>query len=424
MLTTVIRKEHKNDWEKRTALIPSDVAELVEKGYPISIEPSDIRIYSDSAYQSLNIPIDGCPRNGQFIVGIKEPPVNSIQPGQMHLAFSHTMKGQDYNMGLLQKFIDQKATLIDYEPIVDDQGKRQIAFGRFAGIAGTIDSFFVAGKKLAARNQSSCLSQVKQAWQYGAVEVAKEHFNCIDTSQGEPIRVLIVGSGNVGRGSEEVCQWLGLPKIDIQNLKEGHTPKGSWYTVAKSADINQRIDGQAFSMSDFIKNGKKAYKSTFDQLLGKFDILLQTPYWTEEYPKHLSQSRMLANIDKLPIVACDISCDINGSLECTTKLSDVSSPAFTYNVETATSTDGILPDGITVIAIDNLPCELALDASQHFSTLLKDYLINLMSVNLSKPYEECGFLPEIARAVIVYNGQLTPQFKYLQPFLDEHNANQ
>ncbi len=81
-------------------------------------------------------------------MGIKEPPVDSIQENQVHLAFSHTIKGQDYNMGLLQKFIDKNATLIDYEPIVDKTGKRTIAFGRFAGIAGAIDSFFYCGAKI------------------------------------------------------------------------------------------------------------------------------------------------------------------------------------------------------------------------------------------------------------------------------------
>jgi len=246
MLTTVIRKEHKNDWEKRTALIPFDVAELVKKGFPISVELSKIRIYSDTDYQLMNVATDGCPEKGEFIVGIKEPAVASIKPNQVHLAFSHTIKGQDYNMVLLQKFIDQKATLIDYEPIVDSNGKRTIAFGRFAGIAGAIDSFFVAGEKYLARNEISCLSQIKQTWQYASIDKVKQHFKTIDINQGEPVRVLVVGSGNVGKGSEEVCQWLGLPEIEIQQLFDGDIPQGSWYAVANSRHINRRKDGKTF----------------------------------------------------------------------------------------------------------------------------------------------------------------------------------
>ena len=421
MLKTVIRKEHKNDWEKRTALIPSDAAELVEKGFPVSVEPSDIRIHSDSEYQQAGISIDGCPEKGEFVIGIKEPPVSSIQKNQVHLAFSHTIKGQDYNMGLLQKFIDQKATLLDYEPIVDESGSRTIAFGRFAGIAGAIDSFFVAGQKHKIRAEESCLSQIKQTWEYGCIKKVQAHFESIDVNQGTPVQVLIVGTGNVGKGSEEVCKWLGLPKIDIQELIEGEAPAGSWYAVASSRHINARKDGEDFDMNDFVKHGIEKYDSTFDRLLGKFNILLQTPYWTEKYPKHLDKNRMKANKEKLPLVVGDISCDINGSLECTTKASDIDRPAFTYDVETHASKDGVSAEGISIMSIDNLPCELSLDASKHFSSILKGYMENLMSIDLSKSFEECGLIDELARAVIVYNGNLTPNYRYLQPFLDEYN---
>lgn len=417
MLKTVIRKEHKNDWEKRTALIPSDVADLVEKGLPISVEPSEIRVYSDLDFQQSNVPTDGCPKNGQFIVGIKEPPIDAIEPKQVHLAFSHTIKGQDYNMKLLQKFIDQKATLIDYEPIVDKMGKRTIAFGRFAGIAGAIDSFFVAGKKYLARDQVSCLSEIKQTWAYECIDNVKQQFANIDIQKGQPVRVLIVGSGNVGKGSEEVCQWLGLPKVDIQLLLDGKPPEGSWYAVASSRHINQRKDKADFNMDDFIEKGSEAYESTFDLLLGSFSILLLTPYWDERYPKHLDSARMLLNKDKLPLVVGDISCDINGSLACTTKASDIDTPAFTYDVERQTSVDGILAEGVTVMSIDNLPCELSLDASNYFSRSLKPYMKNLMSVDLTKPFQSCGFSEDIAKAVIVYNGELTPNYRYLQSFL-------
>ena len=268
--------------------------------------------------------------------------------------------------------------------------------------------------------QQSCLSQVKQTWQYGSIEQVKQHFNSINVEQGEPVRVVIVGTGNVGKGSEEVCQWLGLKKVDIQDLINGNAPDGSWYAVASSRHINQRIDGTDFDMDDFVEHGAKLYESTFDRLLGQFNILLQTPYWTEKYPKHLAQQRMIANIGKLPLVVGDISCDINGSLECTTKASDIDTPAFTYDVNKAQATDGVLVEGVTVMSIDNLPCELSLDASLHFSHILKDYMYNLMSIDLTQPFENCGLIDELAGATIVYKGQLTPKYQYLQTFLNEY----
>ena len=60
--------------------------------------------------------------------------------------FSHTHKGQDYNMGLLAKFVGTGAAdaqvyprLIDYELLTDEKGVRTVGFGWFAG--GTSLSF-------------------------------------------------------------------------------------------------------------------------------------------------------------------------------------------------------------------------------------------------------------------------------------------
>lgn len=66
--------------------------------------------------------------------------------------FSHTTKGQAYNMGLLSKFLRKKDAiedgngeigvdvkkglkprLIDYELLVGEDGKRTVGFGWFAG---------------------------------------------------------------------------------------------------------------------------------------------------------------------------------------------------------------------------------------------------------------------------------------------------
>jgi alpha-aminoadipic semialdehyde synthase len=54
--------------------------------------------------------------------------------------FSHTIKGQPYNMGLLSKFLisphmsdpHMLPRLIDYE-LLAENGKRSVAFGWFAG---------------------------------------------------------------------------------------------------------------------------------------------------------------------------------------------------------------------------------------------------------------------------------------------------
>jgi len=79
-----------------------------------------------------------------FVLGVKEPPLSQLdqllsdgKPTQTHVMFSHTMKGQDYNMPLLARFLKQEKSvgpsLIDYELLKDDDGKRTVGFGWFAG---------------------------------------------------------------------------------------------------------------------------------------------------------------------------------------------------------------------------------------------------------------------------------------------------
>jgi alpha-aminoadipic semialdehyde synthase len=417
MWSTVIRKEHKNQWERRTPLNPDDAARLQQAGVGLSVERSPIRIYPDTAYEAAGLPLVDTPDAARVVVGIKEPPVASIRPGQIHLCFSHTIKGQDYNMPLLQRFLDQKATLLDYELITDDSGKRTIAFGRFAGIAGAVDTLWAYGQKLLARGRRTPCLGIQQTWRYGNIKALKEALASINMLEGEPCRVLIVGTGKVGQGAEEVCQWLGLPKLETERFLQGHLPEHSFYAVVSSRHLHARKDGGAFDFAHFVEHGKAAYESTFHKHLGKFDVLLQTPYWEPKYPRHLPLSVIRDNASRMPAAIGDISCDIDGSLACTHRATDIDDPVYTYYPEDNRIESGIQAEGVAVMAIDNLPCELPQDASDHFSRILPDYLPHIASMNPEKPLEETGLPEALRRACIVLNGELTPRFEYLRRYL-------
>ncbi len=417
MLKSVLRKEYKNQWEKRTALTPGALKQLAQKGYVLDVEHSDIRIFSDDEYQKADCKIVPEASAYQFVLGIKEPPVDSIQFEQVHLAFSHTMKGQDYNMPLLQKFIDNEATLFDYELITDPEGARTIAFGRYAGIAGAIDTLGLAGQKFELLHQQSALKAVKQSWQYDDVAAAKKALSEIPVNEGTPTRVLIVGTGKVGKGAEEVCQWLGLDKLDTEIFLSGNLPTNSFYSVVSTRHIHKRLDGGKFDFADYLERGKEGYKSIFHEFLDQFDILLQTPYWEDKYPRLLPPEIMKTHADKLPMMVGDISCDIDGSLACTKIATETDHPVITYDPLTDSYQNGLKPWGVAVMSIDNLPCELSLDASRHFSSILPDYIPFIMDMDLELEWEEVN-LPEILkRAVVVYKGKLTPDFEYLKVYL-------
>ena len=52
-----IRREGKSRWERRSPLAPQHVKLLVEKGIKVIVQPSTIRVYHDSKYQEVRLPV-------------------------------------------------------------------------------------------------------------------------------------------------------------------------------------------------------------------------------------------------------------------------------------------------------------------------------------------------------------------------------
>lgn len=417
-LRVVIRHEHKSSWEGRAPLTPQDVATVTGKGNHLYVERSDHRVFSDEEYKAVGAELVDSHAGFDVVLGIKEPAIDSIEKGSVHVAFSHTIKGQDYNMPLLQRFLDQGATLIDYELMTDEKGVRTVAFGRYAGIAGAVDTLMIAGRKFANTGHKSRLESVKQTYHYetiDAMHTALQELGPI--SDEDEVRVVVVGDGKVGRGAVEVLEWLGLKEISRGELLADPAPEGSWYCVLKTEDVVKAKDGSPFDREHYRAEGKDAYDSDFEKYLGRFNILLQTPYWDDDYPRQLPRELMIRRADDLPEVIGDISCDIEGSLECTVKASLIDEPAFTYDPETHEIVDGIHHHGPSVMSIDHLPCELARDASAHFSENLSRHMDELMTMDLSKDLDSCGLDRELKDATIVYKGELTPRFQYLKDYL-------
>jgi alpha-aminoadipic semialdehyde synthase len=113
----------------------------------------------------------------------------------------------------------------------------------------------------------------------------------------------------------------------------------------------------------------------------------------------------------------DITCDTGGSIECNVKTTDSDMPAYRVDPVAGTTSDGHLGDGIVLLAVDNLPCELPQDASTFFSNQLKPFVADLLRADYTSSLDESGLPPEIKKAVIVYNGSLTKEFTYLQNHL-------
>jgi alpha-aminoadipic semialdehyde synthase len=113
----------------------------------------------------------------------------------------------------------------------------------------------------------------------------------------------------------------------------------------------------------------------------------------------------------------DITCDIDGSIECTVEATDSESPAYVYDPFQDKTIRGVEGTGPVVLAVYNLPAELPLEASTYFSSGLKEYVPALARADFSKRFADCG-LPDVIRgAVILYRGELTPDYAYLARFI-------
>ncbi len=177
MIKTIgIRREDKNEWERRVPLVPGDVAELGEKyGIKTIIQPSEIRIFSDDEYQKAGAEIGEDLQGADAIFAVKEIPLHLLEHGKTYIFFSHTIKGQPYNMKMLKRLMELECNLIDYELIAGRKNNRLITFSSYAGMAGLIETLHAYGRKMKLNGYVTPFEEIKQAYQYNSLEEAKNH---------------------------------------------------------------------------------------------------------------------------------------------------------------------------------------------------------------------------------------------------------
>ncbi len=73
--------------------------------------------------------------------------------------------------------------------------------------------------------------------------------------------------------------------------------------------------------------------------------------------------------------------------------------------------------GPVIMAVDILPSELPREASFDFSRVLKAYVPAIARADFSLPFDQLDLLPEIKRAVILHQGRLTSDYRYIEQFL-------
>lgn len=430
-----IRREDKNEWERRVPLIPEDVKELKEKyGIKTVIQPSKIRIFTDDEYIRAGAEINEDLSEANVILAVKEIPISLYQANKTYIFFSHTIKGQAYNMPMLKHIMNLKCNLIDYERVVNEKNQRLIFFGAYAGMAGMIETLHTLGKKLELQGFPTPLLKIKQAYEYNSLEEAKKEIEIIGNEIEEtgfpaelcPIVVGFTGYGNVSRGAQEIFNLLPHRAVSsgvLTEMYENFTadPFNFYKVIFNEEDMVRPKDpDMKFDLQDYYHHPEK-YESRFESYLPYINVLINGIYWTEAYPrfvtkKWLKDQSILSGYIPLKVIG-DISCDIDGSIEICQKATKPDNPSFTYFPLEDRFEDGVARGGVTVMAVDNLPCEFSREASGAFSSVLKHYIDSMASEDFSRPFESLNIPDPLKRALVLHQGKFTPDYRYMEEFI-------
>ncbi len=430
-----IRREDINKWEKRVPLIPSHARELVEK-HPIEIriQPSDIRVFTDDDYRLAGIPVQENLSPCDIIMALKEIPIERLEKDKVYAFFSHTAKGQSHNMPMLKKMMEMGCSIIDYEKMVNDKGQRVLFFGNYAGHAGMIDTLWALGRRLDLEGVANPFISLCPAHHYKSLVEIKEVVGEVARKivrQGlprelDPLVVGFFGYGHVSQGAQEIFDILPVETVrprDLPRLFESgrEKPRTMFKVVFKEEDMVEPIPpGQPFALQDYYQNPQR-YRPVVEKLVPYLTALVNGIYWTPKYPRFVTKAflKKLYGEDPRPRlrVIGDITCDIDGSVECTVEATDPENPVYVYDPFQDKAVLGFEGTGPVVLAVYNLPAELPLEASTYFSGVLKQHVPALAKADFRTSFARCGLPDVLRRAVILYRGKLAPDYAYLSGFL-------
>ncbi|KAI0057988.1 hypothetical protein BV25DRAFT_1919690 [Artomyces pyxidatus] len=435
----VRREDPGRVWERRAPLTPDSVAELVARdGVRVLVQDCDRRVFPIDEYTRAGAEVHPTLEPAHIVLGIKEPPLSTLltspvtlRPDSLvprtNLMFSHTIKGQDYNMPLLSRFLKRgdtyadpgvakgtpglEATLIDYELLTDAEGKRTVAFGWHAGVAGTLEALAAMAHTYLERGFASAFLYTPRPHTSPYLDSHRAQLRYIGNQIAEhgtpralgPCVFGVTGNGNVTKGilsilselpivqaePEELPNLINNPDADLHKIYMVHAlPKSYIY----------RKDGKPYNRIDYYAN-PDAHQSEFHTKIAPYiSLLLNGAGWAPGFPRLLTTAQ-LALAPRLVAVG-DISCDIDGGLEFVTRSTTIDSPSYDVN-------------GVTVVAVDILPASLPRDASEAFAEKVLPY-VRAVVKGYTGQDEKSDVVEAVKRASVASGGKVREGFEWLE----------
>lgn len=392
-----ILREEKTPPDMRVPLTPRQCGDLLRMydNLEIFIQASPIRSYTDDEYRSFGLNIVDDISHCDILMGVKEVPSQLLIPGKKYLFFSHTIKKQEHNRKLMHALIEKKIQMIDYECLKDTEGNRIIGFGRYAGVVGAYNGIRGYGKKYD-------LFHLKPAHLCRDREEMEEELRRVKLPN---IKICLTGGGRVANGVIETLSSLKIRKVTPYEFLNCHY-REPVYCQLHAKDYIKKNNEDSWDLKDFYTHPEN-YHSVFEQYTKVCDLYISSHFWDPRSPRLFTKADMKKPDFRISVVA-DITCDIDGSVPTTFRASSIKEPFYGYNPETEKEDIPFSSNTVTVMAVDNLPCELPRDASEDFGNDLIDRVLPYLFGNDS--------IKIIERASICKDGKLCKDFEYLSDY--------
>ncbi len=400
MIQIGIIKEEKVPVDHRVPITPAQSAQI-QRDFPkarIKVQSSSVRCYPDEDYRKEGIEIVPSVMDCDILMGVKEVPIPSLIADKTYLFFSHTIKKQIYNRNLLRAILEKNIRIIDYEALLNEHGHRIVAFGRWAGIVGAYNAIWTYGKRYN-------LFTIKRVHDCFDFEDLKTEYSKVRLPS---IKIAVTGGGRVSKGVMEVLLAMNIKMVSPAAFIE-RVFDVPVFCQLNTRDYCKHKSGESFVRSSFYSSPED-YQGDFLKYAQVADVLIAGAYWDPRAPILFEREDVLKNNFKIRIIA-DITCDIQGSIPSTLRSCTIDEPIYDYNpsedvVELPLTDEA----NITVMAVDNLPCELSRDASESFG----DELINNVLPYLIGE----DTLDRIANATVAERGRLSSKYDYLKDYVE------
>jgi hypothetical protein len=299
---------------------------------------------------------------------------------------------------MFRAMAERKLSLIDFEYLTTDKGQRVVAFGRHAGIVGAYNG-------LRARGIKTNRFKLKPAYQCHDLDEMWAGLRLIDITPG--LKILVTGEGRVAQGAMETLNIANVVQVSPEDYLKRDFEVPVFCQIGPQHYTKNR-SGNDFSFDHF-RTHPEEYESAFLPYTKVTDILITGHYWDPRSPLFFTKEDMRNPEFRISVIA-DISCDINGPIPSTLRVTTIADPFYGYNPYLELEEPAFAsPRNITMMSIDNLPGELPRDASCSFGIMLMENVLHSLFIGTESSM--------LKRATILSGGRLTDDFKYLSDYL-------